>query len=119
MILVIAIALAVLGIDAEADFDGDGKADVFVVADGKLYRYEATGQAGGLEFIPEAISSAVTHLKTIVNSILHNPENQDAMNNLGLCYMNGTGVSEDEQEAVKWWRLENFSPEISLTLRPV
>ena len=26
------------------------------------------------------------------------------MYNLGVCYYNGTGVTKDEAEAVKWWR---------------
>ncbi len=27
----------------------------------------------------------------------------DAQNSLGLCYMNGRGITADAREAVKWW----------------
>jgi TPR repeat protein len=31
--------------------------------------------------------------------------NANAQSNLGVCYKNGTGVTKDEREAVRWYRL--------------
>ena len=93
MIVAIAVVLGIGFTAVRADFDGNGRADVFIVVDGGVHRYEATGQAGGLEFIPEILGNSVS-------SVAVGNMDNDAD---GKCDLLMGRIKDDVTLGTYWW----------------